>query len=29
MLEDFDVGVIRTRFTTAIPDLELFETLRG
>ena len=24
-----DVGVIRTRFTTAIPDLELYETLRG
>jgi hypothetical protein len=29
MLEDNDVGVIRTRFTTAIPDLELYETLRG
>lgn len=29
MLEENDVGVIRTRFTTAIPDLELFETLRG
>jgi hypothetical protein len=29
MLEDNDVGVVRTRLTTAIPDLELFETLRG
>ena len=29
MLEESDVGVIRTRFTTAIPDLELYETLRG
>ncbi|MBS2020292.1 MAG: restriction endonuclease [Deltaproteobacteria bacterium] len=29
MLEDNDVGVIRTRHTTAIPDLELFDTLRG
>jgi hypothetical protein len=29
LLEDNDVGVIRTRLTTAIPDLELFETLRG
>ncbi len=29
MLEENDVGVIRTRFTTAIPDLELYETLRG
>ena len=29
LLEDNDVGVVRTRFTTAIPDLELFETLRG
>jgi hypothetical protein len=29
MLEDNDVGVIRTRLTTAIPDLELYETLRG
>lgn len=29
MLEEGDVGVIRTRFTTAIPDLELYETLRG
>lgn len=29
LLEENDVGVIRTRFTTAIPDLELYETLRG
>jgi hypothetical protein len=29
MLEENDVGVIRTRLTTAIPDLELYETLRG
>jgi restriction endonuclease Mrr len=29
LLEDNDVGVVRTRLTTAIPDLELFETLRG
>jgi len=29
LLEDNDVGVVRTRMTTAIPDLELFETLRG
>jgi restriction endonuclease Mrr len=29
LLEDNDVGVIRTRLTTAIPDLELFDTLRG
>jgi restriction endonuclease Mrr len=29
MLEENDVGVVRTRFTTAIPDLELYETLRG
>lgn len=29
MLEDHEVGVVRTRFTTAIPDLELYETLRG
>ena len=29
MLEDNDVGVVRTRLTTAIPDLELYETLRG
>lgn len=29
LLEDNDVGVVRTRLITAIPDLELFETLRG
>ena len=29
LLEDNDVGVIRTRMTTSIPDLELFDTLRG
>jgi hypothetical protein len=29
MLEDNDVGVVRTRITTAIPDLELYEMLRG
>ncbi len=29
LLEDCDVGVVRTRMVTAIPDLELFETLRG
>lgn len=29
MLEEQDVGVIRTRLTTALPDLELFEILRG
>jgi len=29
LLEDNDVGVVRTRLTTAIPDLELLETLRG
>jgi restriction endonuclease Mrr len=29
LLEDNDVGVLRTRLTTVIPDLELFETLRG
>jgi hypothetical protein len=29
LLEDNDVGVIRTRLTTAMPDLELYETLRG
>ena len=29
LLEDNDVGVIRTKLTTAIPDLELYETLRG
>ncbi len=29
LLEDAEVGVVRTRFTTAMPDLELYETLRG
>jgi hypothetical protein len=29
LLEDHDVGVIRTKFPIAIPDLELLETLRG
>jgi restriction endonuclease Mrr len=29
LLEDIEVGVVKTRFTTAIPDLELLETLRG
>lgn len=29
LLEDNDVGVVKTRLTTAIPDLELFDTLRG
>ncbi len=29
LLEEGDVGVVRTRFSIAIPDLELFETLRG
>jgi restriction endonuclease Mrr len=29
LLEDNDVGVIRTKHTTAIPDLELYEILRG
>ncbi len=29
MLEDNDVGVVRTRFHVAIPDLELFEAIRG
>jgi len=29
LLEEGDVGVIRTRFSITIPDLELFETLRG
>ncbi len=29
LLEDLDVGVIKTRFAVAIPDLELLETLRG
>jgi HB1/ASXL restriction endonuclease-like protein with HTH domain/restriction endonuclease len=29
LLEETDVGVIKTRFAIAISDLELFETLRG
>jgi hypothetical protein len=29
LLEEHDVGVVRTRFPIAIPDLELLETLRG
>jgi restriction endonuclease Mrr len=29
LLEDNDVAVVRTRLVTAIPDLELLETLRG
>lgn len=29
LLEDNDVGVVRTRFPIAIPDLELFDALRG
>jgi hypothetical protein len=29
LLEEFDVGTITTRFTVAIPDLELLEALRG
>ncbi len=29
LMEDQEVGVLTTRFTTALPDLELFETLRG
>jgi hypothetical protein len=29
LLEDHDVGVLRTRVMVAIPDLELLETLRG
>jgi hypothetical protein len=29
LLEEIEVGVVRTRFTVAIPDLELLETLRG
>src|SRR5215468_7095512 len=29
LLEDHDVGVIKTRFPIAIPDLELLESLRG
>jgi restriction endonuclease Mrr len=29
LLEEIDVGVVKTRFAIAIPDLELLETLRG
>ncbi|HXN30721.1 MAG TPA: restriction endonuclease, partial [Polyangiaceae bacterium] len=29
LLEEFDVGIVKTRFTVAIPDLELLEALRG
>ena len=29
LLEDLDVGVVKTRFSIAIPDLELLEALRG
>jgi hypothetical protein len=29
LLEDFDVGIVKTRFSVAIPDLELLEVLRG
>jgi restriction endonuclease Mrr len=29
LLEEFDVGIVRTRLTVAIPDLELLEALRG
>jgi len=29
LLEDQEVGVLTTRYTTALPDLELFETLRS
>ncbi|MEZ4264531.1 MAG: HTH domain-containing protein [Polyangiaceae bacterium] len=29
LFEDHDVGVVRTRISTAMPDLELYETLRG
>jgi hypothetical protein len=29
LLEDIDVGVVKTRFAIAIPDLELLEALRG
>jgi HB1, ASXL, restriction endonuclease HTH domain/Restriction endonuclease len=29
LLEEFDVGVVKTRFFVAIPDLELLEALRG
>jgi hypothetical protein len=29
LLDEIDVGVVKTRFAIAIPDLELLETLRG
>ncbi len=29
LLEDIDVAVVKTRFSVAIPDVELLETLRG
>jgi restriction endonuclease Mrr len=29
LLEEIEVGVVKTRFAVAIPDLELLETLRG
>ncbi|MGD0673808.1 MAG: HTH domain-containing protein [Polyangiaceae bacterium] len=29
LLEEIDVGVVKTRFAVAIPDLELLEALRG
>jgi hypothetical protein len=29
LLEDNDVGVVKTRYPVAIPDLDLFESLRG
>ncbi|HEX3769247.1 MAG TPA: restriction endonuclease, partial [Polyangiaceae bacterium] len=29
LLEDIEVGVVKTRFAVAIPDLELLEVLRG
>jgi hypothetical protein len=29
LLEDIDVGVVKTRYAVAIPDLELLEALRG
>jgi restriction endonuclease Mrr len=29
LLEDLDVGMIKSRFSIAIPDLELLEALRG
>ncbi|MBV9947883.1 MAG: restriction endonuclease, partial [Myxococcales bacterium] len=29
LLEEFDVGVVKTRFSVAIPDLDFLEALRG